>query len=448
MRWLLIKDLQILRRSPLLVAMLVLYPILIAALVGFAVTSGPSKPRVALLNQVPTDSTQVSLGGEHVNLTQEARPLFEALDIVRVKTEAEAIAKVRSGDVLGALVLPADITQKLQEATSGSGARPIVRVYFNAEDPAKLAFVQNTIKARVQEANAALSKKVSQVAIGYLDLIGKGGQFSFLGRSFNVLGLEKSEAVLRGLQASLRDPAQKRALQPVIQFASVARQNLDLAGPLLESVGNPIRVEQKIVKGGSTPLGAFAAAVAVAVTLMLVTVLLAAGSLALEREENAFRRLVRGLVTRTQLLVEKVVLAALCSIVVGLLLLIGMSFFVHLPWERFHLWLLALALGAAAFGALGVAVGALTREVRAASLLAFMASLPIAVLGLVPSGAVSNGLYDLIRGVSAVFPFRATLDALDSALGRSGGIGVPLLHLLALSVAWVVVARVALRRFA
>jgi ABC-2 type transport system permease protein len=447
-RWLLVKDLQILRRSPLLVAMLVLYPILIAALVGFAVTSGPSKPRVALLNEVPKDQTRVSLGGDNVNVAQEARPLFEALDIVKVKTEAEAIAKVRSGDVLAALVLPADITQQLQEATSGAGTRARVRVYYNAEDPAKQAFVENTIKARVQEANSALSKKVTQVALGYLNLIGTGGQFSFLGRSFDVLGLEKSEAVLRGLQATLRDPGQKRALAPVIQFASIARQNLNLAGPLLESVGSPIQVDAKIVGGGSTPLGAFAAAVAVAVTLMLVTVLLAAGSLALEREENAFRRLVRGLVTQTQLLVEKVGLAALCSVLVGLVLLAGLALFVNLPWGRFHLWVLALAFGAAAFGALGVAFGALTREVRAASLLAFMASLPIAVLGLVPSGAVSSVLYDTIRAISAVFPFRATLDALDSALGSSGSIGVPLLHLALLSLGWVLVARLALRRFA
>jgi ABC-2 type transport system permease protein len=234
----------------------------------------------------------------------------------------------------------------------------------------------------------------------------------------------------------------------VIQFASIARQNLGLAGPLLESVGNPIQVDAQVVSGGSTPLGAFAAAVAVAVTLMLVTVLLAAGSLALEREENAFRRLVRGLVTQTQLLFEKVGLAAMCSVVVGFLLLAGLSLFVHLPWGRFPLWLLALAFGAAAFGALGVAFGALTREVRAASLLAFMASLPIAVLGLVPSGAVSNALYDVIRVVSAVFPFRATLDALDSAVGGSGGIGVPLLHLTLLVLGWVAVARLALRRFA
>ena len=447
MRWLLIKDFQILRRSPLLVTMLIVYPIVIAALVGFAVTSGPSKPRVAVLNEVPTNRTTIDLGGENVNVAEEAKPLFDALTVVRVKTEAEAIEKVRSGDVLAALILPADITQQLQEATSGAGTHPTVRVYYNAEDPAKQSFVENTIKARVQEANAALSKKVTQVALSYLKLIGSGGQFSFLGRSFDVLGLEKAEAILRGLQAALKDPGQKRALGPVIQFASVARQNLDLAGPLLESVGNPIQVQTRIVKGGSTPLGAFAAAVAVAVTLMLVTVLLAAGMLALEREENAFRRLVRGLVSRTGLLVEKIGLSSLCAVVVGLLLLIGMSVFVELPWSRFPLWLAALLFGAAGFGALGVAFGALTREVRAASLLALMAALPIAVLGLVPSGAVSNGLYDVIRVVSGVFPFRATLDALDAALGKSGDIGLPLLHLLALGVGWLAIARLALRRF-
>jgi ABC-type multidrug transport system permease subunit len=449
MRWLLVKDLQILRRSPLLVAMLVLYPILIAALVGFAVTSGPSKPRVAVVNEVPPSQNRVNLGGESVNVAQEARPLFDAIDVVRVHSEAEAIKKVRDGDVLGALILPSDITSRLQAATSGTGTSPTVRVYYNAEDPAKQSFVDNTIKARVQEANAALTKKVSAVALSYLNLIGTGGQFNFLGQWFDVLGLEKAEAVLRGIQASApRGSPVRRQLDPVIRFARLARQNLGLAAPLLQSIGTPIRVDTKIVKGGSTPLGAFAAAIAVAVTLMLVTILLAAGSLALEREENAFRRLVRGLVSRTALLVEKVGLAGIVSVVVGLLLLIGLSFFVDLPWDQFHLWLVALVFSAAAFGALGVAFGALTAEVRAASLLAFMASLPIAVLGLVPSGAVASGLYDVIKVVSGAFPFRATVDALDSALSHSGGIGVPLLHLGLLALAWLAIARLALRRFA
>src|SRR4051812_40324003 len=63
-RWLLLKDLRILRRSPLLVGMLIVYPIVIAALVGFALTSGPSKPRVAFVNEIPPGSGKVSLGGQ------------------------------------------------------------------------------------------------------------------------------------------------------------------------------------------------------------------------------------------------------------------------------------------------------------------------------------------------------------------------------------------------
>ena len=79
----------------------------------------------------------------------------------------------------------------------------------------------------------------------------------------------------------------------------------------------------------------------------------------------------------------------------------------HLDWGRFALWLVALAGGAVAFGALGVAIGALAREVRAASLLAFLLTLPIAFLALVPAGTVAAWLYDVIRAVSALFPFRA-----------------------------------------
>jgi ABC-2 type transport system permease protein len=449
MRWLLLKDLQILRRSPLLVAMLVLYPILIAALVGFAVTSGPSKPRVAVLNEVPSDANKVNLGGEEVDLSKEAKPLFDAIQRVDVSSRDEAIQKVRDGDVLAALILPADITSKLQTAASGGGSQATVEVFYNAEDPAKRAFVENTIKARVQEANAALTKKVTQVALNYLGLIGTGGHFSFLGRQFEVLGLQRAGTVLSEVQARLpRNSPLRQQLTGVIRFAELARENLTLAKPLLQSVGTPLQVKSTVVKGSSAPLATFAVAIAATVTLMFITLLLASGMLALEREENAYNRLVRGLVSRTGLLVEKVGLAAVCSAAVGLLLLAGLSLFVDLPWSRFPLWLVALLFGAAAFGALGVAIGALTREVRAASLLAFMASLPIAVLGLVPSGTVSGGLYDVIRFVSGIFPFRATLEALNAALARSGDLSLALLHLGLLTVAFTLLARVALRRFA
>ena len=448
-RWMLAKDLRILARSPLLVAMLVLYPIVIAALVGFAVTSGPGNPRVAVLNEIPEDEQRIELGGRVVDVGEEARPLFESIERVDVEDREEAERRVREGDVLAALIVPRGTVRQLEAAAQGAGGSARVEVLYNAEDPAKRRFVENTIKARVQEANAALAERFASAGAGYIDLLATGGPLEIGGLRLQILGLGPAEQILTRVRDALPRSAhaERAELDRVIEFARLGSENLRYAETLLGAIGTPIEVDSEVI-GGETPLGAFAAAVAAAVTLMFVTLLLASGALAHEREENAYRRLVRGLVSENGLIAEKAGLAAILSIAVGLLLLGGLSFSADLPWSRFPLWLAALALGAAAFGALGVAMGALAREVRAASLLAFMAALPIAVLGLVPSGAVGDALYDLIRFVSALFPFKPTLDALESALGRSGGIAAPLLHLAALAVAYGALARLALRRFA
>ena len=137
------------------------------------------------------------------------------------------------------------------------------------------------------------------------------------------------------------------------------------------------------------------------------------------------------------------------GLVVTLLMLAGMQFFVPLQWSRFGLWLLAILAGGAALAAAGAALGAAAREVRAVSLLAFMVTLPIAFLSLVPSGAVGGGLFDLIQIVTAIFPFKPALEAMTAALDSAGpGIGGPLLHLAILIVAYGLLARLALRRFA
>jgi ABC-2 type transport system permease protein len=87
--------------------------------------------------------------------------------------------------------------------------------------------------------------------------------------------------------------------------------------------------------------------------------------------------------------------------------------------------------------------------VRAVSLLAFMVTLPIAFLSLVPSGAVGRGAFDAIRYLTALFPFKPALQAITAALNPAGpGIGGPLLHLAVLFVAYALIARFALRRFA
>ena len=451
MRWLLLKDLQILRRSPLLVGLLVAYPILVALLIGFAISGGPDKPTVAFYNGVPPGEESFVVGGEERSTDEFADRLFDSVEAIRVDSREEAIEKVRDGEALGALIVPPDAAEKLRNSLSLSGTpeRPEVEVIYNAEDPIKKRFVESTIEARLAEANQALSGEITKIGASYLDILLKGGKIDLFLREFDILGLERSEQILREQAARLPEGSTGRAeLERVAQFAGLAVDNLDLSDAILDSISEPVLVKQTDLNGEDAPLDSYAVAVAVTVSLMFVTVLLASGMLALEREEHAFGRLVRGLVTRLELLGEKVVLSAMCAFVLAAVMVAGLSAFVAIAWSQAPAWLAALAFGALAFSAMGVAIGGLAREVRAASLLAFLLSLPIAFLALVPSGTVSATLFDIIEAVSAAFPFEPTLEALDRTLNESDqSVLAPLAHLAALAVAYLAVARLAIRRF-
>ena len=448
MRWLLLKDLQILRRSPLQAALLVIYPILIAVLVGFAVSRDAERPRVAFLNLVPQD-TPFNIGSQEFDVIGARGELCERIECVRVKTREEAIQKVRDGDVLGALILPPDLVDKLESLGGLDPEQPTVEVIVNQEDPVQERLVDDRISTLLAEANLRIAREVVRVGTSYLDLILNGGEFGLFGASFRVLGLAPSAELLKQVRAQLSPGPARRSLSEVISFADLAKENLALANPILTSIAEPIKVEKEVISGETPPLDIFAIAVAATVTLMFVTILLVAGSLALEREENAFARLTRGLVGRTAMLLEKISLGMVVALVVTLLMLTGLELFLDLQWERLAIWVLAILAGGAAFGAAGAALGAATRDVRAASLLAFMLSLPLAFLSLIPGGAVTGVLDDLIGVLTAVFPFDPALDLMSGALDESGpGLGGPLLHLAALTAAYAVLARLAMRRFA
>jgi hypothetical protein len=451
MRWLLVKDLQILRRSPLVTALLVLYPIAIAVLIGFALSRGPENPRVAFLNEIPADE-EFSLGGnDQLDKDDAKQRLCERVDCIDVSSRDEAERMVEDGDALAALIVPEDLIDKLRSLTSLNPEQPTVEVLVNEDDPLKAQLVDDRIEALVTEANLVVSKQVSDQAAVYLDVLINGGKFDIplLGQSFEVLGLKNAGDILQALRREIPDERLRGELDRVVRFARLAQQNLDVALPLLGAVAQPIAVDKQVVSGASPSLDSFAIAVAATVTLMFVTVLLVAGSLALEREENAFARLTRNLVSKSALLTEKVVLGIAVSLVVTLVMLAGLELFVSLDWGRFALWIPAIVAGGAGFAAFGAAIGGAAREVRASSLLAFMVSLPVAFLSLVPSGTVSGTVFDLIRVVTALFPFDAALRALEGAL-ESGGpsVWVAVGHLAILVAAYGMLARLALRRFA
>src|SRR5271157_4884801 len=105
MRWLLAKDLLILRRSRLLLAVLIVYPVAIALLIGLAISRSPARPRVAIVDETPPGQT-IQVGSQRVQVSQYAKQVFDQVESVPVSSRAQALEKVRQGDVLAAVVIP------------------------------------------------------------------------------------------------------------------------------------------------------------------------------------------------------------------------------------------------------------------------------------------------------------------------------------------------------
>jgi ABC-2 type transport system permease protein len=443
------KDVLILRRSPLLVGVLIVYPVVIALMIGFAVSSPPGKPTVAIYSGVKRGHGKLSFGSEKINVGRYANELYASVHPLFEPSPAAAIAAVRSGRALAALIVPRNITAQIDSLIRTGTGNPTVQVVLNDRDPLQRALVDQAISTRIDQVEGAVSRQVLKVAVADLQVVLTGGSVSFLGQEIPLLGLRATRSIALGAAAQLppRSPF-RAALRQVAGFASLAIEGLSFAGPALGGLQTPLTVQRTELAGATTPVTSYAVAIAVVFSLMFLALLLGAALLALERSENTYRRLVRGLITREGLLVAKVLLAAACGALVTVLLSAVVSAFTPLAWSRFALWVLVAAVGGLAFAGLGVLVGALAREVATASLMAFGCSLPIAFTALVPRDAVSGAVGALLDGFSFVFPFRAALAAFSDAFSGAGG-GLPgdLAHLALLALAYGLLARLALVRF-
>ena len=215
MRWLLLKDLQILRRSPLLVALLVLYPLLVALLVGVALSSGPSKPKVAFANLVPPGQAQISLGGQKLDATTYAAELFETIDPIRVDSREAAIAKVRSGEAVGALVVPRGHDPAAAGRARARGRRPADgRGLLQRRERAQAPLRRSRRSTRRWRTRTRRSPtRWSRRRRATSDLIVTGGKITLpIVGDVDVLGLRNAQAIVDGAiaRAAAGTPATAR----------------------------------------------------------------------------------------------------------------------------------------------------------------------------------------------------------------------------------------------
>jgi ABC-2 type transport system permease protein len=410
----------------------------IALLIGLTAAYANAKPRVALvdLDHIPP---KVTVAGNTFDVNALIHEVAKNVELVRMD-EGDAKQQLAAGRVAAVITIPegfiAELTALVSSphltlATGTGGITPRVR---------------QQMQALVYNLNLHLQKAFIEADIKYVQLLLHGGKGVVLGHRFSIIGLDGTALLLRRLPAST-EKAQ------IADFVHDARLALALTDNAIRATAAPIVLDEEHGTGRTSALSAQAQAYGLAITITFLGLLLAAGALAAERDENVIGRLMRGLVGLWRLLAAKVALAVVVSVALGLAILVGFGIAVEAgnvaggqPWQRLPLVLLGLALAGAAIGAVGTLVGALARESRTASLVGILAVLPVVFLGLVPREIVPAAYW-----ISDAFPFAHAVRFFASALydrspwevvGREAG------WLVGLGAVFFALARASARRLA
>jgi ABC-2 type transport system permease protein len=440
--WLLMgKDLRRLVRSPLLLVALVVYPLLIALLVGLVVRYAGETPRIALVDNAGLPET-IQLGQQRFDL----RALFEdaaEVDLVRMSPE-QAERELSTGRSLASLTIPKDFTVKLRRPNESP------QIVLRTSQGAIGTQSVEKMRALVYAINLKLQQAFIETNLGYVDLLKRGGSGQLGETKVSIIGLQKAHEELERMSRS-DDPDVAGAAAELARFVEQVDGAIEQVGEYLQKTGNPIELVTRQDEGRTWLLSAQVQAYALALALAFVAVLLGAASITTEREERTLGRLVRALVGRTALVAEKVLLVALLGAAIGLLLALAFGLVVEVggvsggqPWERVPLLALGLVLAAAAFGALGVLLGSLARDASAAMLLALLVGVPIVLLGVIPTGT-----FALSDAISALVPFGHAVDLATAALydtSPAGTVARECAWLAGLAIAFAALARLALRR--
>lgn len=397
------KDMLVLRRSPLLLAILIAYPLAIAVLVGLVASYGSSKPRVALVDEDNLPPT-LELGGHVFHVDRTIDEVSKNVKLVRLDAD-EAGRQLRDGRVVAVVTVPPGFVSTLR----GMVESPQLRLELSTG--ALSSRVEQQVQALVYTLNRQLQRAYIRSNLRYVSLILEGGDGSFIGQPISVLGIEKAQ---RLLVAEPQTPKTRRLLD----FLHDARLALANTGDALRSTAHPIELVREPRRGRTWALSAEVEAYALGLTVTFLALLLAAGSLAAERDENVVGRLSRGLVGLGELVWSKVALAAAVALALGLAIAFAFGVVVEVggvtggePWGRLPLLVVGLLLAGGSLGALGALLGALAKEARSASLVAVLVVMPIVFLGLIPPEVVppAGWVSDLLPFAHAVRFFRSAL---------------------------------------
>lgn len=410
------KDARLLLRNRALLVALLLYPFLLALVLGAAFQEPPSTLDLAIVDLDKSGDT-VEVGGTPVGVADLVDAARDFARIQRPANEADALRLLRAGDVDAVLIVPPAFMDDL----SRLGSNATLRLVVDASDPVRAGVARSAIEGAVESfIDRIVQKKIDDV-VELLRLTNEGGETTILLQPVDVLGIEVSLARLRDVRDTLPNGSAEAAkLDEVIGFLGFAQSFLGSSEQFLTTTAVPVRVQGEGLAVARPSLASIALPGALVLGVFWTGSLAAALLASRERETGAHRRLAAAPRALVPQIASKTIVALLAALLpAALVLLLGVLVLGASVVDP-AMTLLALAVAALAAAALGGFAAAVARGTGSAALLAVLSLVPMLLLG---------GLFYPVaympataRFIANVLPVTLATDVLRGAMLRGSSL--------------------------
>jgi len=191
-----------------------------------------------------------------------------------VLEEEDADRQLANGEVVAAIVIPRGFASRLR------GMVESPRLVLKVARGGVSGRVEQQVQALVYNLNRRLQESYIEANLEYVRLILEGGEGSFLGDEFDIVGLREAQRLLEEIEATTDDPVVAARAGELRTFVREAILALDASDESLRATANPIELTVDRSAGRTWLLSAQLQAYALALTLAFICILLAAAAMA------------------------------------------------------------------------------------------------------------------------------------------------------------------------
>ncbi len=421
------KEARVLLRSRLLLMVLILYPLVLVGILGYAF-SQPQRIPIAIVNEDLDETGRPDTGVVPPVSPGDEPYIVSSTDIIkRIKSLeddgfirvletnfADGRAKLLDGEVQAIVQFPAGFADKLAGYQQAAAAV----VTIDKSDPVRSSFMNLTIQGVVRDFQEEVVNKKADRILNYLrltlniepDCRSEGADVcpGFPGVVSRLRQVEQN--------ATLSTENRQRILDSIAFMEEKVIPNLQVADQVVRSMALPLQVNIKGESSGTDQIRDLVIPAALGLSIFWTGSIATSSLVVYERESPAYTRLRITPASALSIYGSKILLTVLIILGQTLVILVAVTSAFEATVDNLPLTMLILLLSTLASVGLGLLLAGLTRDVSSVVLLSVLITFPMLFL---------SGLFypvdfmpEAAQVLAALFPLTYTVTGLRGSMLR------------------------------